>query len=233
MENDKKGDTAESQRPLQSLEGIVLNDYISSIIIKLPGDPLDLIPEEIKDVLSYREYTALLGFFNLKTPRNRTKIDMIEAFLAYTSDVWSELFETASKRLSDNEKCKEIANKTPQRVKKQKQIPVIPQNQYQIQRTPYNSRLNDIISDMYTSQRENWEDVLMLCNPEEQEHFREVFHAINPTPLELKSSISQRDHILLHYLNGPSRLASDSLETLETNAANLKSMTEKLVGKPA
>ncbi|EAY06857.1 hypothetical protein TVAG_340350 [Trichomonas vaginalis G3] len=225
MENDKNGD---SQRPLQSLQGITLNEAIASIIVKLPSDSLDLIPEEIKDLLSYREYSALHSFFGLKSPRNRTKVDMIESFLAYTSDVWSELFQLARKFLDEAEKGKETPKTPQQKPKKPKPLPILRQNRFQTQRTPYNTRLNDIISDLYTSKRENWEDILVMCNPEEQEQFREIFLAINPEPLPLKSQTVQRDHLILHYLNGPSRLASTSLENLENSVMAFKSMIDKL-----
>ena len=190
---------------LKSLDEIELDPFVGTIILKLPLDLHELKKETAENLLSFREFSAILNSFNLKLPRNRTKTDMINMLVTFVGDLWPEV----------HFHCKELVegyNVAVAQERKNQDRPLLPRN-YKInedvktnssfKRTPFDPHFAQIISEMYMAPQASWPEILETLPLKEASKFHKVFHSIQPAQILSKNETAQRDNLLLQYIIGP------------------------------
>jgi hypothetical protein len=220
-----------SVQPATSVKQIVMTEQISQILRKLPPKKEDLTFDNVKEALSYRDFTSLLSGLSLKAPRNRTKMDMIVSIVTYIQNIWPELYNVACEYARQNDKPRAEQRQTrvlsrtrsgsTERIQSQESEPSSSQI-IETKRLPFDSRLAGNVADMYMSAKSNWEEILMTATPIESDMFCNVFRKIAPEEAPVPPRCSRIDSLMVQYCLGPTKNATQSLNHLQelTNSLN-------------
>ena len=212
---------------LNSIEQLAITESLARIIIKLPAETEEMIPDKIKDLISFRDFTSILNGFGLKVPRNRTKIDMISSILSFAGDYWPEIHRIAENILYRTTRnvpqAKSEVIPSQEDNKKTKML-----NFSDERRRPFDSQLASLISQTYMSPRSNWKEIMDTVATDEAKKLETVFSAIIPETIPNNSISTRRDSLTMQFLAGQIRSTSHALDEFDVNFKKLNKFSEKV-----
>lgn len=208
---------------LNSIDQLAITESLAKIVVKLPAETEEMIPDKIKDLLSFRDFTSILNGFGLKVPRNRTKLEMISSILTFAGDFWPEIHRIAENVLSSVNKrttTKEQDHTQSKEASKRQNVIDV--------RTPFDPRLASVISEMYMSPRSNWREITDTIPTKEAKKLEHVFGEIIPETIPNTSISDRRDSLIMQLLAGQTRSTSFALNKFGVNYQNLNEFSGKV-----
>ena len=210
---------------LSSIAQFSMTKVLAGIVLRLPRKFPDSNIDELKDIVSFRELSALLSALAVKLPRSRSKMEMLEWLQAKTSNIWVDLYELASETLSsNNEDDVQEDNRVNERkiIQEKEKENIFTKNGENYQdslisqkRKPFDARLANIISSMYLSPRSNWEDILSAVPSKDAQRYTSTFSAIVPESIPENVSTDKRDIFLFQYTVGEAKNTLKALKELD------------------
>lgn len=208
--------------PLTTVNSIIFTDSFCSAVVRLPQNLLKS-KSDCVELLSYREFNHIVSTLGMKNMKNRTKQEMLNAIIFRTGSLWPEIHSRCQQLIKIIDPPPEAPKKESKSKKAQNQIQIPRQP-----RTPFDPRLAQILSDLYMSPTESWNDFLVTSNPDETKSLIDAIKSIRSEEVELSNTTFPTDSFILQYISGQSRITNSYLNQFKADAEDLNNIVYNL-----